>query len=267
MFEVFTGVVRTSPIPEGHVSISPRGSIALATDLARCDLNTHFAEFAYDGTSQQIRLRLMSQAGTSGYCWRFDKRRWRVEPLAAMKLFGLCPPSRTFCPAKWSGDSLMVELGRQAPADQIAISPDRPANGRPPSDDGGLPAPTPPKGPSKYGVRWAGGITCPNCGKEVAYRWVKGRAFLRKHTDCDATLLPEGYADERPPSATLTTLDLPKAAADAVDRRQCVCSVCGQRVQVSTRSGDYRPMAHRIDGKIYKGTFQSPLPDEAESES
>ncbi len=267
MFEVFTGVVRTSPIPEGHVSISPRGSIALATDLARDDLKTHFAEFAYDGTSQQIRLRLMSQAGTSGYCWRVDKQRWRVEPLAAMKLFGLCPPSRTFCPAKWSGDSLMVELGRQAPADQIAISPDRPANGRP---------------PNVAGVRWAGRITCPNCGKEVAYRWVKGRAFMRKHTDCDATLLrafmrkhtdcdatllPEGYADERPPSATLTTLDLPKAAADAVDRRQCVCSVCGQRVQVSTRSGDYRPMAHRIDGKICKGTFQSPLPDEAESES
>lgn len=28
MFEVFAGVVRTPPIPDGHASISPRGSIA-----------------------------------------------------------------------------------------------------------------------------------------------------------------------------------------------------------------------------------------------
>lgn len=193
MFRVFENIVRTQPIPDGHASISPRGSIGLSADLARADLKSYFAEFAYDDETRRIRLRLMRDPGPNGYCWRLDKTRWRIEPLAAMKLFGLCPPSRTFCPANWEGDALMVELSEQAEADQIEIAPDRPANGQAPWDDGGVPAPMPPKGPSKYAVKWTGRIKCPNCEKEVAYRWVKGRTFMRKHADCDATLLPEGY--------------------------------------------------------------------------
>lgn len=241
MFEVFTGVVRTPPIPAGHASISPRGSIALATDLARDDLKTHFAEFAYDGTSQQIRLRLMSQAGSSGYCWRVDKGRWRVEPLAAMKHYKLCPPERGFCKAWWSDGALYIQLPVEA-------------NG-PEEEDR-----------SKYAIEWTGKVVCPGCGKRVAYRWIEGQMSLRNHAGCErrsltaAEVAARGIA--RPAWPPLTTQDLPAAGPE-----HCICSECGGRFEVTMRSGVCRPFAHRVNGKICKGTFQSPLPDDAESES
>ncbi len=261
MFRVFESIIRTTPIPDGHVSISPRGSIALSADLGRSDLKSCFAEFAYDDESKRIRLRLMRDVGRSGYSWRLDRTRWRIEPLAAMKLFGLCPPSRTLCPAKWADDALMVELSEQVEADRIEPVMDRPANGRPPWDDGG--SPMPPKGPSKYGVTWAGRIKCPNCDKEVAYRWVKDLAFMRKHANCDATLLPEGYVDE--PSAPLTAQDPPEPAGTP-NVQQCVCAVCGGRFPLVASIRGLRPYSHRVGTKICKGMFQSPRPDEAESE-
>ena len=48
MYMVFEGVTRTSPIPDGHASVSPRGSIAIGEDLGRDELKKHYAEFAYD---------------------------------------------------------------------------------------------------------------------------------------------------------------------------------------------------------------------------
>lgn len=252
MFHVFDGVVRTQPIPDGHVSISPRGSIALAANLGRADLKHHFCEFAYDDEARQVRLRLTRQAGTNGYCWRLDKSRWRVEPLAAMKHYQLRPAVRTFCSAKWLDGAMYIQL----PTEQSAAAQAGPAE-EPKATES-----------SKYAVKWAGRIECPDCGKTAAYRWVGGKAWMRKHNrplggDCGVGILPEGYVKPETPVTTgeppLTTQDLP-----AVDDEYCICAVCRGRFNATMRSGDWRPYAHRVDGKICPGVFQSPLPDDGE---
>ena len=231
-------------IDEGTVSISPRGSMGIARDLNRSEMVDYFGRPAYDPDRRLLRITLTKER-YSAYCFRDDWPRMRIEPIQAMKDFGVLPAERIVCPAWWEGADLYVQL---PPVEKATAKVRRTPEA---SDMASLAADAERKAHEAKPAVWVGKTMCPDCGEPVAYRMVDGVRWTRSHKNpkgqaCEAMALPT----TQPCTAT------PPEITQDIATVAYQCAVCKKRLPGVMRSDGVHPMAHRVGGKICPGVFQ-----------
>lgn len=234
----YTGRTRLPGIPEDCVTISPRGSMGIASNLSRAEMKNHFCEIEYDPETRRLRLTLVGQVTPQSYCFREDAGHYRIDPRGAMKFWKILPSEPLLCTAAWEDGSLIIQL----PGPQKAIPQETRKPARVPDN------PVRKQRAARCAV-WLGKLPCPECGREVAYRKVDGTRVLRAHSGVKGELCNRRLVDVPPVS---------DGTSEETKTPSCICDECGGCFPLVTTAAGAHPYSHRVGGHICRGIFREP---------